>query len=133
MQTLPPDTSLALPPVPGGEPLSLGRAWLWALTTSQPEKQTLAAELVTYLTEPDFLAQWSEAAGYLPARLNALDAWSEAGPRPMLKPLLAAARPLPPGGIRTVLSPLLQDAVEQVLQEQGAPEEIAAEVLARLP
>ena len=133
LQALPPDTSLALPPVPGGEPLSLGRAWLWALTTSQPEKQTLAAELVTYLTEPAFLAQWSEAAGYLPARLNALDAWSEAGPRPMLKPLLAAARPLPPGGIRTVLSPLLQDAVEQVLQEKGTPEEIAAEVLARLP
>ncbi len=133
LQNLPADTSLALPPLPDGEPRSLGRAWLWALTTSRPEQQTLAAELVAYLTAPDFLAQWSEAAGYLPARLNALDAWSNAAQRALLKPLAAAARPLPSSGIRTVLAPLLQDGIEQVLQEQGTPEEIAAEVLGRLP
>ncbi|GAB4522925.1 MAG: hypothetical protein Fur0018_05250 [Anaerolineales bacterium] len=129
----PADTVLTMPPTPTGVPFTLGRTWLWVLTTPNSEQQALGVELAAYLTMPDFMARWNTAAGYLPTRSTTMDAWQNPTLRDTLKPILLAARPLPPGDIHTPLQPLLYDALEQTLLEKNPPETILDSILERLP
>ncbi len=124
------DTALMLVPTPSGAPISVGTAWLWAMAS--PQHQDLSAELAAYLTLPEFLAQWTQAAGYLPPRDSALTLWRGEARRAALRNLIMAARPLPPASARAILSPLLFNAVEQILQEKSTPEEAAQAILEKL-
>ncbi len=127
------DTTLSLPPTSNGATYTLGQSWLWALTSPDPQRQSLGAELAAYLTMPDFLAQWNAAAGYLPTRATALDTWQTPSLRETFQPVLLAIHPFPPDDVYAPLQALLHDALEQVLLEKGSPEEIANGILARLP
>ena len=72
---------IAFAPFPGPQnPLTpLLDGWAWALPHSPDEAaQALAAELITYLSEPEQLAAWSEDSGLLPASREALADWSTA-------------------------------------------------------
>ncbi len=133
LRTSPEDTTLSLPPMSNGSTYTLGQSWLWALTSPDPERQSLGAELAAYLTMPDFLAQWNTAAGYLPTRATALDTWQTPSLRETFQPVLLAIHPFPPDDVYVPLQMLLHDALEQVLLEKGSPEEIADDILARLP
>ncbi|RMF47112.1 MAG: extracellular solute-binding protein [Anaerolineae bacterium] len=121
------NSALALPPTPAGTPASIGTTWLWAMPSAK--EQELSAELAAYLTLPEFMAQWCQAAGYLPTRNSALALWTEDAQRTFLLQVVQAARPMPPASVRTVLSPLLSTAVEQILQEKSTPEEAASMIL----
>lgn len=129
----PEDTTLSLPPTPNGTTYTLGQSWLWALTSPDPQRQSLGAELAAYLTMPDFMAQWNTAAGYFPTRATALETWQTSSLRETFQPVLLAIHPFPPDDVYAPLQTLLHDALEQVLLEKGSPEEIANGILARLP
>lgn len=75
---------IAYAPIPGPQkPLTpLLNGWAWALPDSPDEAaQTLAIELITFLSEPEQLAEWSEDSGLLPASRTALTQWSTADTR----------------------------------------------------
>ncbi len=63
--------------VPGlTEPLPpLANSWVWAISTTDPARRSLAIELMTFLVQPANLAEWSQAAHVLPARADALNEW----------------------------------------------------------
>ena len=63
--------------IPGiGEPLTpLVRGWVWAISTADPAKQELAAELIKLLTQSENLGEWSLASNHLPSRRSALNSW----------------------------------------------------------
>ncbi len=63
-------------PTQNGEGPAMVRGWSWAITTPYPEREAIIAELVNFLNEPEFMSQWSAAAGYLPTRPSALAAWT---------------------------------------------------------
>ncbi len=53
--------------------------WAWALPHSPDEaERALAAELLTFMSEPEQLAVWSEDSGILPASREALAGWTTA-------------------------------------------------------
>ena len=64
-------------PIPGVDgPLPpLVHSWAWAVTTNDPAQRMLAIELIEFLTQPDNLGTWSQAANILPARTDALAVW----------------------------------------------------------
>ena len=53
----------------------LVNSWVWAISTSDPEKQQLASDLIHILIQPDNLAEWSMATNNLPSRRSAWGAW----------------------------------------------------------
>jgi ABC-type glycerol-3-phosphate transport system substrate-binding protein len=113
----------------GEEPhFTFSDGWMWALTGQTTEKQQLAMELAQYLTADEFLTPWVTETGYLPTRLvNTSDQADET-----VQDVIQASRPIPSAEVMTVLGPLLQEAVNRVLNGEQ-PEAVARSVIEKLP
>jgi ABC-type glycerol-3-phosphate transport system substrate-binding protein len=101
--------------------------WMWALTGRSPEQQQVAMELVSYLTQDEFLSQWTQDAGYLPARRFAANGQVD---QPVAA-VIDALQPIPSAETMQTLGPLMQEAVIRVLNGED-PEEVARSVIERL-
>lgn len=116
----------------GGSPFTLIQGWGWALANPDPNKQVAAAELARYLTEPEFVGQWTEAEGLLPFRPDALTYWQEDIHRALASQLLPAATPFPPMETRDLIAPIFLQAVSRVLTGDLAPSEAAQQAASAL-
>jgi ABC-type glycerol-3-phosphate transport system substrate-binding protein len=103
--------------------------WVWAVTTSDPDRQESAAILIQELTAPANLAVWSYESNILPARRDAFDAWPEQDPYlDFARQELERAQPLTvssSGKLMTVLG----DAVFQVISEDRTAQQAAADAV----
>ncbi len=102
-------------------PLALADGLLWALTTPDHNRQPLAMALIADLNAPGFVAQWTEAAGYLPPRQSCLNAWENPEHRALVTAILPALQPAPPQQVATVLGPILQEAAALVVSGEQTP------------
>ncbi len=110
----------------------LVRGWAWAISATEPGKQTMALELMTTLIEAENLAQWSEAAAFLPARRSAYDFWPSRDPYvPFARRELAQARPHPLGPNSKMII-VLENALFDVISLNKTPQEAAEEAVAAL-
>jgi multiple sugar transport system substrate-binding protein len=116
------DTAMAPVPTENGEPYTLANGWVWALSTPHTERQSLSAELAEYLTDSEFLAQWSEAAGTIPPQPSAMRGWSDTSLQALVNRIAVSARIIPSTDLLTSLGPPLQQAVVAVLKEQSDPQ-----------
>ena len=128
----PPDAGLALLPAPNQKPFTLMKGWVWALPGLDDSRRELAAELAEFLTESSYLAEWSEAAGYLPARPSALAAWSDSDARVILETVSKSGRLIPANDLLSVLGPALQNATMQILKRASDPASAALEAVQSL-
>jgi ABC-type glycerol-3-phosphate transport system substrate-binding protein len=122
-------------PTQSGEGPVMVRGWSWAITSPYPEREALIAELVNFLNEPEFMSQWSAAAGYIPARPSALAAWtpdarqalaSQVAPDAILGTSYLVVPLLGPTLTENVVALLKQeivpaDAVQNSLEALGSP------------
>jgi ABC-type glycerol-3-phosphate transport system substrate-binding protein len=113
----------ALMPLPSldGQPFVLATTWAWALAGSNSRNDEAAAELAKWLTAEDFIAQWDLAAGYLPPRPTALQAWPNSEPLDLIS---QSAEVMPGDDLLTLVGPILQDALDRTLRGE-VPEEVA--------
>lgn len=107
---------------------ALGDGWVWALAGSDAANQSLAAELASYLVESSFMSKWTLAAGYLPARPQALNGWEDGELRTSLNEVLQSAHPLPPEGVLSIMGPLMQGALVRIFNGDQ-PETVARSVI----
>jgi ABC-type glycerol-3-phosphate transport system substrate-binding protein len=112
-------------PTPNGEAYTFATGWVWAMATPDPEREKLSAELAEYLTEADFLADWSSAMGYLPPRQSALQGWGNPSKRALASQVVNSARLIPSEDMLASLRPALQNAAIQVLKLESGPVEAA--------
>jgi ABC-type glycerol-3-phosphate transport system substrate-binding protein len=112
-------------PTPSGDPYTLATGWVWAMASPDPEREKLSAELAEYLTEAEFLADWSSALGYLPPRQSALQGWGNPSKRALASQLVNSARLIPSEDVLASLSPPMQSAAIQVLKLESGPVEAA--------
>jgi ABC-type glycerol-3-phosphate transport system substrate-binding protein len=49
--------------------------WVWAISTTQPNRRDIAAELIAFLVNETNLGEWSQESKELPARRQALTQW----------------------------------------------------------
>jgi len=132
LQNLTDDIGIAPIPTPDGQPYTSASGWVWALATNQAEHQELSVELVEYLTDPDFLAMWTQTAGYLPTRSNVLDGWEENSSYEILHQILSSSRLIPPADVISSLGDPLLQATIQVLKQQTSPISAAQSAAASL-
>jgi len=127
-----PEISLAAVPTPYGEAYTLASGWVWALVGRDDQKRRLAVDLAEFLTDSQYLAVWSQAAGYLPARPSALADWSAETRQPILSEIANSARLLPPTDVRASLQAPLGQATIAVLKNQSDPVTAAQAAVAAL-
>ena len=127
-------TDYAAAPLPtlNGTPYTLATGWVWALASNQPEKQALATELAIFLTEPNFLAEWSTAAGYLPTNTRVLAAWTNAPLQALTSQIALSAHLYPSTDLLSSLAHPLRQATLQILSRQGDPNTLAQTAVDRL-
>jgi len=121
----------ALPGLNSGQ-YTLATGWSWALAGSNPENQPLAVELAEFLSDSQFLAEWSQAAGHLPTRPTALSSWSEAGEQLVLTQTAEAANLVPGEDVLVTVGPLLTEATLAVISGELLPAEAAQSITEQL-
>ena len=117
-------------PTPNGDYFTLVKGWVWAISTPYPERAELVAELAEFLSTPEFIAQWSAAAGMLPPRASSLAAWSPDSRQALASQIVTDAAALPPQDLLDLWGQPLADAMVAILKQEQTPEEAAQTVLA---
>jgi hypothetical protein len=113
---LPVDTAAADSlPTPSGNLHTLAHGWVWALSNPHIERHPLSVELAEFLTDGDFLARWSPAAGLLPPRSSALSGWSNTTIKNLVGRIVLSAQIISPANTLTVINPALKQATMDVL------------------
>jgi multiple sugar transport system substrate-binding protein len=121
LSEVPEGTAIATIPTPNGEPFALANGWVWALVGRDENKRQLAVELAEFLTDSHFLADWSQAAGFLPTRKSSLSLWSNEDLQRSVDRILTAAHLFPSTDVLSSLEAPLQQATLSVLRGQVDP------------
>lgn len=132
LSTLPPDTSAVPVPSLDDSPLTLATGWVWAVSDPVPERRELSIHLAEFLAEGPFMARWTEAAGYLPARPSALAAWTNQSLKTLLSPVAVTAQARPSVELLSSLGPVLREATLKILKKQSDPTQAAQSAAERL-
>jgi multiple sugar transport system substrate-binding protein len=128
------DDSVAMAPIPtiNGKEFSLTGGWVWALTSPDPSHHPASVQLAEFLTEGDFLSEWTATMDLLPTRPSALRAWDERDyswiDPDFIAELDSIAKSLEPYPSKTLshnLSRVLEKATVDILKGQTTPEEAA--------
>jgi ABC-type glycerol-3-phosphate transport system substrate-binding protein len=121
----PADLSFAPLPTPQGSPFTLATGWSWALAGQDTEHRALSVSLAEFLVEKDFLAAYTDTAGYLPPRVDALQGWQDAHLRQMVEQISYSAQLMPTADLISSIGPALEQAVVDVLKAQSDPQSAA--------
>jgi ABC-type glycerol-3-phosphate transport system substrate-binding protein len=108
-------------PTSDGLPFTLATGWVWALATTQPDRQALSVQLAEFLVDEAFLAEWTEASGLLPPRSLALESWKNASFRDLADQVALSAQLFPSTDVLSSLGPVLEEATTVVLKQQAVP------------
>lgn len=132
LTSLPPDTTAVPLPALDDTPLTLAAGWGWAVADPDPTRRVMAARLAEFLAEGDFLAGWTEAAGYLPTRPSSLAAWSNSSLKTLLSPVAVSAQARPSSDQLASLGSVLKEATLKVLKRESDPTQAAKAASERL-
>jgi len=127
--TAPDDLAMAPLPTLDGAPFNLVTGWNWALAGQDTARRTISVQLAEFMVEADFLGKWSEAAGYMPPRIDALESWQQVDQRQMIEQISYSAWMMPPADMISSLGPALEGAVVDVLKSQSDPQSAAHKVI----
>jgi len=114
-------------PTPDGASYTHATGWIWSVAARQGEDYELAVELAEFLTDEQFLVEWSAEAGYLPVRPSSLVGWKDTALQSLLNQIALSAVLYPSSDVLSVIAPPLQQAVIQVLKGQVEPMDAARE------
>jgi ABC-type glycerol-3-phosphate transport system substrate-binding protein len=115
------DIAIAPIPTPGGKPFTLATGWVWALAGRDQGKRKVTVELAEFLTDPHFLATWTQAAGYLPTRPSSLSPGPNTASQKTIARIAQSAQLLPPTDVLSSLGNPLQQAVMALFKGQSDP------------
>ncbi len=121
LNELPVDSAADSLPTPNGSLDTLAHGWVWALSNPQVQRHPLSVELAEFLTQGEFLAKWSPAAGLLPSRSSALTGWFDTTTRNLIGRIVLSANIVSPADVLTVINPALKQATIDVLRDQVDP------------
>ena len=125
LTNLPPDTAAVPLPRMADSSLTLATGWGWAVADPIPERRVLSIKLAEFLAQGDFLAGWTEAAGYLPTRPSTLATWSNQSLKTLLSPVAISAQARPTVDQLSSLGPVLKEATLKVLKRESDPTQAA--------
>lgn len=111
---------------------TLASGWNWALASADPASRELSTRLAEYLVDEAFLAAWTQLAGYLPPRPEALRRWTDTTLRGVMEQIARSAQLVPPTDVLASLGPLLEQAAVDVLKAESTPQTAVQTALEQL-
>jgi ABC-type glycerol-3-phosphate transport system substrate-binding protein len=114
-------------PTPEGKRFSLATAWAWAVSALDPARAAKAAELMLWLSDPNFLAEWSRAQGVFPTERAAVDLWPPDVTRVLANGISEEALMFPDDEVTAFVGPVLAKAARRVLIDGWTPADAAQE------
>lgn len=127
-----PDSFLVPLPGLGSQPVVLASGWAWAVADPIADRRAVSARLVEWLSDAEFLAEWTEALGMLPTRPASLAAWKDQSLKTVLGQVALLARARPSVELATSLGPVLRDSTISVIKKEAEPSQAAAEAAERI-
>jgi len=112
---------VTLLPTHGQDRLALADGWSWAIVNPGSARHAQAAELIGWLTLPQYNAAWTEAAQVLPTRAASLAGWQSDRLAAAVGDVLTHARLQPSATVLAVVGPALQQALADVLNGRATP------------
>jgi ABC-type glycerol-3-phosphate transport system substrate-binding protein len=116
-------------PTPEGARFSLATGWAWAVATADPDRMRRAADLMRWLSDPEFLAQWTAAQGVLPTSRATLNLWPPSVQRDLLMGISEEALAFPEDEISNSIGPIFSKAAREVLSDGVPPASAAGEAV----
>ena len=105
-------------PTKEGTGFTLAKSWSWTLTAPEGPRTEISLKLAEHLSEPEFIAQWSAAAGLLPARSSSLTAWSPDLRQALASQIVPVASVLPPPEQRVQIGLPLSELIVALLKQE---------------
>jgi ABC-type glycerol-3-phosphate transport system substrate-binding protein len=105
-------------PTQSGEPFTMVKGWVWTISSPDEQRAGLAGELAEFLTAPEFMAQWSAAAGLLPLRQSSLSAWSPDERQALASVVIINAAAMPDQNTLDLWGDALSQAVVGLLKDE---------------
>ncbi len=105
------------------------KTWSWAIVTRDPALQDLAGQLITWLTQPEFLGPWTYALGMLPPTTSALAQWPTGAHSALVYNLVTVAQPQPSAEVLATFGPPFHTAIEAVLDGIVTPSSAALDAV----
>jgi multiple sugar transport system substrate-binding protein len=132
LQTSTIESSAFLPPTHDGRAFTLADGWVWAMTTNNPDRQLLTAQLAEFLTTGEYLGSWTAAAGLIPPRPSATAAWVSQPAQELVNLVAPSAQLIPSLDLVVLTGPVLQQATVSVLKAEADPTTAAEAALEKL-
>lgn len=132
LQSAPENTAAGVIPTQNGTSFTLARGWMWAVATPNTDRQDAAEDLALFLSESEFLGNWTQALGYLPVRPSALASWEDGPNQSLASVILPSAVPTPSHTNIALLGPAFQQAVNAILKQESTVSDAAAEAINQL-
>jgi maltose-binding protein MalE len=123
------NTSLAAMPTKEGKAFAYADGWVWCVIPSNLGTEQVALELIEFITEDDYISDWSIEAGYLPVRPSGLDNWGGESYFSTLGQLLPTAVLIPGRYQLHEFGTDIRDAVVAVLKDQIEPTIVVSDLL----
>lgn len=125
----PTDSAIAPLPTRGGIPYTLADGWVWAVSSPDPARYAISAELAEFLSQGEFVAQWAAAIGYLPTRTSALTAWPQETDQALISQVAPSADLMPTQTTLDKLGDSLAQATIEILKREADAATAAQDVI----
>ncbi len=111
---------------------TLANGWMWAISDPDPQRREVTESLAQFLSTPEFLAEWTVEAGYLPVRPSIMVNWSNQSMKTFFGHVILAAQELPAGDLIDTLGPAIRDGAIAVLDLKMGAYQAATEAAKKL-
>jgi ABC-type glycerol-3-phosphate transport system substrate-binding protein len=108
--------------------IGFAKTWSLAIVDNDSDHQELAAQMIDWLTDPEFLGPWTHALGMLPPTNLALSQWPEGPETSLASSLVTIMRPELPPETLAVFGPPIRDAIVAVIRDGVKPSNAAVSV-----
>lgn len=121
-----PEDATIVPMLPVNDgAVALGTGMSWAVAAADENRWPLAVALAEFLVEPEFVSEWTRAAGYLPSRPSALEGWQDQTLVAKYSQIALMTRLSPSNDLVSSLGPILREGTRQILQGLVDPAQAA--------
>lgn len=129
---MPEDASATALPSLGSSSYTMATGWSWALADNDNLTRDTSIELIEFLSENEFLIEWTAAVGYLPTKGTVMDGWPDQTLRLTFDQVLSTAEVRPANELLASLGPVLRESVLSVFNELAEPEQAAQSAAEKL-
>ena len=128
------DENISLAPVPGNStnPSGFVDGWMLCITNPNAELSSMDILLADYLLQPEFLASWSEAAGYLPAQRSVLENWQNKTIAGVLEKAADQSLVIPSISVQQATTQILNQYTTSLIRRQTSPMQAVLDTLSAL-